>query len=297
MNAPWWGPPIGPSGLSADMVYFAEEVHIRLGHSRPRLSTGSPMKEPAIQAITFDLWDTLIVDDSDEPVRARRGLKPKPEERRALVHRFLERHGEVADREAVDVAYDTTDAAFREVWYGQNVTWTVRTRLGVLLSGLKRGLPEEELQELVRLHEEMELEVRPALADGAKEMLEALEGKYRLGVISDAIFSPGRTLRELLSGYGILRFFEVLVFSDEIGCCKPDPRIFEAAARGLEVDFRRMAHIGDREQKDIDGPRAVGAKGILCTAVKDRGSAGTAADAVCKELRSLPGILEQMNSK
>ena len=252
------------------------------------------MTEPAIQAITFDLWDTLIVDDSDEPVRAERRLRTKPEQRRALVYEFLRRHGPL-DREAVDLAYDTTDAAFREVWYGQNVTWTVRTRLGVLLAGLKRGLPEAELHELVRLHEEMELEVRPVLAEGVVEMLGALEGKYRLGVISDAIFSPGRALRELLSGYGILRFFEVLVFSDEIGCCKPDQRVFEAAARALGAEFGRMVHVGDREQKDIDGPRALGARAILCTVVKDRGSAGSAADAVCKDFRDLPGILERMN--
>ncbi len=253
------------------------------------------MTGTAIKAVTFDLWDTLVVDDSDEPVRAERGMKPKPEQRRALVQGFLERNGVAVDREAVDLAYDTTDAAFREVWYGQKVTWTVRTRLGVLLAGLKRELPEAEMAELVRLHEEMELQVRPVLADGVEEMLQELKGRYRLGVISDAIFSPGRALRELLAGYGILRFFEVLVFSDEIGCCKPDPRVFEAAARGLGVEFGQMAHIGDREQKDIDGPRAVGARGILCTAVKDRGSAGTAADAVCKDLRELPGILERMS--
>ena len=27
-----------------------------------------------IQAVTFDFWDTLVIDDSDEPARAARGL-------------------------------------------------------------------------------------------------------------------------------------------------------------------------------------------------------------------------------
>ncbi len=156
------------------------------------------MHQAAIRAITFDLWDTVFIDDSDEPKRKAQGLAPKPVERRNLVQQFLDRH-EPISRDLIDLAYDTTDAAFRQVWYGQNVTWTVRQRLSVLLKGLKRNLPEPEFDELVRLHEEMELAVRPDLASDVTEALSSLQGKYKMGVISDAIFSPGRALRQLLA--------------------------------------------------------------------------------------------------
>ncbi|MHC4565051.1 MAG: HAD family hydrolase, partial [Planctomycetota bacterium] len=179
------------------------------------------MGRAAIRAITFDLWDTVLIDDSDEPKRKAQGLEPKPVERRNLVRRFLERH-EPIRAEQINVAYDTVDAAFRQVWYGQNVTWTVRQRLGVLLKSLGRNLPEPEMAELVRLHEDMELTVRPDLAVGVAEVLQNLYGKYRLGVISDAIFSPGRTLRRLLAHYNLMKFFDAFVFSDEIGFAKPD---------------------------------------------------------------------------
>ncbi len=246
-----------------------------------------------VLGITFDLWDTLIVDDSDEPKRAAQGLAPKPVERRELVQRFLERHGGECRRELVDVAYDTVDAAFHRVWYEQNVTWTVRERLSVLLAGLGAGqVPEAELQELIRQHEEMELRVRPDLAAGVVPMLEALHGRYRLAVISDAIFSPGRALRALLDGYGILRFFDALVFSDEVGRAKPAPIAFESAAQQLGVALGQMAHVGDREAKDVAGPQAVGATSILCTVVKDRGSDGTQADAICQNFDELPLIVE-----
>ena len=36
------------------------------------------MAEARIRAITFDLWDTVFVDDSDEPKRADEGLAAKP---------------------------------------------------------------------------------------------------------------------------------------------------------------------------------------------------------------------------
>jgi putative hydrolase of the HAD superfamily len=240
------------------------------------------------------LWDTVLIDDSDEPKRAAQGLESKPLARRSLVRQFLARH-EPISAEHIDLAYNTVDAAFRQVWYGQNVTWTVRQRLSVLLDGLGRRLPEQEFDELVRLHEDMELAVRPDLALGAAEALETLHGKCRLGVISDAIFSPGRALRQLLAHYDLLKLFDAFVFSDEIGCAKPDARVFEAAAGDLGVELREIVHIGDREPKDIEGPHAVGARAVLCTVVKDRGSEDTKADAICSDFSDLPAILERLD--
>ena len=254
------------------------------------------MSRAAIRAVTFDLWDTVLIDDSDEPKRAAQGLESKPRARRNLVRQFLARH-EPISAEQVDLAYNTVDAAFRQVWYGQNITWTVRQRLSVLLDGLGRHLPQHESDELIRLHEEMELEVRPDLAVGAAEVLQNLHGRYRLGVISDAIFSPGRALRQLLAHYDLLEFFDAFVFSDEIGCAKPEARVFEAAAGDLGVAPGEIVHIGDREQKDVDGPHAVGARSVLCTVVKDRGSENTKADAICRDFSDLPAILERLDQQ
>lgn len=247
-----------------------------------------------IRAVTFDLWDTVLIDDSDEPKRAAQGLESKPAERRNLVRKFLARHDPIS-AEQVDLAYNTVDGAFRQVWYGQNVTWTVRRRLTVLLDELGRHLPQRQFDELVQLHEDMELTVRPDLAVGAAEVLQNLHGKYKLGVISDAIFSPGRALRQLLEHYDLLKFFDAFVFSDEIGCAKPDARVFEAAAADLGVEPGEIAHIGDRELKDIEGPHAIGARSVLCTVVKDRGSENTKADAICRDFLGLPAILEKLD--
>lgn len=252
------------------------------------------MGKAAIRAITFDLWDTVLIDDSDEPKRAAQGLAPKPVERRNLVHQFLQRH-EPVSRELVEVAYDTVDAAFRQVWYGHNVTWTVRERLSVLLRGLERDLPESEFNELVRLHEEMELEVQPDLAPNITEALSRLREKYRMGVVSDAIFTPGRALRRLLAHYDVLKFFDAFVFSDEIGCAKPNTAVFEAAAGNLGVKPCEIVHIGDREPNDIEGPHAIGARAVLCTVVKDRGSKDTKADAICRDFSDLPAILQTLD--
>ena len=81
-----------------------------------------------IRAITFDLWDTVIHDDSDEPKRAAAGLPPKREMRRALVREALARR-EAIPADVVDAAYDVTDAAFKKVWHDQHLV-RLRAALG-----------------------------------------------------------------------------------------------------------------------------------------------------------------------
>jgi len=254
------------------------------------------MAKIQLRAVTFDLWDTVFINDSDEPKRQALGLAPKRVERRNLVERFLAQDKPVS-RKLVEVAYDTADAAFHQLWYSQNTTWTVRERLSVVLKGLNRQLPPAQLDQLVRLHEDMELSPCPDLAPGVVGALEKLYGKYRLGVVSDTIFSPGRVLRQLLTHYGLMRFFETLVFSDEVGCSKPCATVFEAAAKEMSVELSEIVHIGDRELKDIEGPHAVGAKAILCTVVKDRCSKNTKADAICDSFEDLPAVIEKLNQQ
>lgn len=252
------------------------------------------MEKRRVAAVTFDLWDCLFLDDTDEPKRAAAGLPPKRVARRELVHRMLWRHESIA-REAVNLAYDVTDAAFRKVWNDQHVTWSVRERLSVLLAGLGRALPEPELAELVEQHERMELEFRPDPIPGALEALAALRARYRLAVISDAIFTPGRALRELLAGAEMLGFFDVFVFSDEAGRCKPAPEVFHAAARALGCDAADLVHVGDRPHNDIGGPHAVGARGVLLTVAKRRPLEGHVPDAVCDDYATLPSLIRQMD--
>ncbi len=246
-----------------------------------------------VKALTFDLWDTVIHDDSDEPKRKALGLPTKAAQRRILAHAALARHGAI-DRALVDAAFDTTDAAFREVWYGQSVTWPVRTRVGVLLKGLKRDLPKADLDEFIDALERMELEVQPDPVPGAIDAIKALKGKYKMAVISDAIYTPGRNLRRLLEMWGIKDCFDHFVFSDEVGCSKPDPRCFTEAARGLGVAVTDLVHIGDRVEKDVDGAVAVGARAVLLPITRKPTAPADKAAAVCEDYARLAGILASL---
>ena len=246
-----------------------------------------------IRAITFDLWDTVIDDDSDEPKRTASGLPSKHEARRALVREALAGHSAVPP-DVVDAAYDVADVAFNKVWHDQHVTWSVGERLSVLLGGLGRELPAPVLADVIARIEEMEIEVMPDPVPGIGDAIETLAARYPLAVVSDAIHSPGRCLREWLERHGLLRHFGAFAFSDEVGRSKPHPDIFHRAAAGLGVDVSEMLHVGDREHNDVRGPHALGMKAILFTATRDRDRAGSAADAVCERAADLPAAVERL---
>ncbi len=246
-----------------------------------------------IEAVTFDLWDTMIRDESDEPKRAARGLGSKPEARRLLVWEALNAI-EPIEPARVELAYDVADAAFGKVWHDQFVTWTIRERLQVLLKGLGRALPAADFDALVEAHEVMEVEVPPDAVAGIAEALAELARRYKLCVVSDTIVSPGTALRRLLEIHGLKDSFSGFAFSDEVGRSKPHRAMFDAAARELGVPLERMVHIGDRDHNDVKGPQALGMKAVLFTAVRDRGSAETSADAICRNPAELPAVVDRL---
>ena len=116
-----------------------------------------------IKAVTFDLWDTIVDDDSDEAERARRGLRSKREERRHQIWEALN-DIEPIDYERVALAYDTAEAGFRVVWKECHINWTVDQRIRVVLDGLGRKVNGEVFDGLVEAHSNMEVEISPELA-------------------------------------------------------------------------------------------------------------------------------------
>jgi len=101
--------------------------------------------------------------------------------------------------------------------------------------------------------------ISPDPIAGAREALAALHGVYPLIIVSDAIFSPGRALRELLARAGMLEYFSAFVFSDEAGWSKPAPQVFHAAAEAAGLCRRRPRARRRPSHNDIGGPHAVGA--------------------------------------
>lgn len=254
-----------------------------------------------IEAITFDFWDTIAIDDSDEPKRAALGLPSKAEARLEL---FFEQvrstHPHIRFEEAA-AAYRTANERFRREWHTEYRTPGVTTRLYYAYEEL--GLRPEpghyanlvaEIDELVRDIEAMEIRIPPDFAPGIHQTLAELSQEYTLGIISDTIHTHGRGLRHLLQQQGLLQYFSYFIFSDEVGASKPAIEVFRQAILGLDKLPHQVVHIGDRESNDVEGPRRIGMRSVLFTGIVDRGSESTRAHAVCRNFRDLPGIVRRL---
>lgn len=246
-----------------------------------------------LKALTFDLWDTLVHDDSDEPKRAALGLRSKRDERRHLLWEALNALDPI-DLDRVSLACDVADAGFNVTWKEASVTWRLEQRLRVALNGLGRTLPDAAFQALVDRIGAMEVEVPPDPIDGVAEALAALSRRYPLAIVSDAIVTPGTGLRQLLEKHDLKRYFQAFAFSDEVGRSKPHRSMFEAAAGELGVGLENIIHVGDRDHNDVKGPQALGARAILFTATRDVDRETTSADAICDRHHELPAIVERL---
>ena len=247
-----------------------------------------------IKAITFDLWDTIIDDDSDEPKRKASGLRSKAAERRHVVWESINREIPVS-KETVRLAYDVSEAAFNNLWRQHSITWTLAERLNVILKGLGCSLSEESKNGAIEALGRMEIEIPPDPIDGIKDALDRLAGRYKLCIVSDAIVTPGSGLRELLDRYGLRDFFSGFAFSDEVGRSKPHRRMFESAAGQLGIEIPEMIHVGDRDHNDVKGPQALGMKAVLFIGKRDHDRHTTSADAICERHADLPRVIESLS--
>lgn len=251
---------------------------------------------PSVRAITFDLWDTIVHDDSDEPKRRARGLRSKREERRHVLWLALDRIEHI-ERERVALAFDVADAGFNLVWRENSINWRLEQRLRVVLDGLGRVLPDASFEEVHAALARMEVDIPPDPIAGIENALAELSKDYKLAVVSDAIVTPGSGLKEILEGHGLARYFQAFAFSDEVGHSKPHPSMFEHACDRLGIETSEIVHVGDRDHNDVKGAQALGAKAVLFTATRPADRDATSADAICESHRDLPAVISRMTAR
>ena len=246
----------------------------------------------SIRGITFDFWDTIVRDDTDEPKRTAAGLPSKAQARvSTFVDEVLAHHPEIG-RAAAEAALHVANATFRHHWKVEHHTPCVADRLAVGFAhlGIERTAGFDGL---VAAWETMEVEISPDLVPGIEACLKHLHGRYKIGIISDAIVTPGTGLRQILRDYGLFQYFDHFVFSDEAGAAKPAARVFELATAGLGVSAHELAHVGDRPANDIAGPNAFGSHSVLYTGVVDRRAEGDPVAAIhVSHMDDLPAAIE-----
>jgi len=240
-----------------------------------------------IKAISFDFWHTLFTEQPGAFLLYN-------QRRRSLLAEAVLTYRDVAHTE-LEHACRLESESHNSIWREEHRTLGASERVVNILAHLDVSLPDTALAGLVANFEEGILEHPPVLVDGAREALETLSRRYRLGIISDVGFSPGRVLKRVLADNDLLNLFDSLVFSDEAGRSKPHSDVFECAARALSAKPEEIVHIGDLEHTDIVGAKRAGYHAIRFTGVtKMEENETTIADFVTDDLRDVARLIAML---
>jgi len=192
-----------------------------------------------ITTITFDMDDTLW----DFQAAMERALELTLERLRVMAP------GDAARKLTVQQMMDIRDEVASELGEGattqEEIRYTAMVRTVEHVGFRARGAA----QELYRLYWEARVAgARPY--DDVAGVLEALKGRFRLGIISNGNNTPQMV--------GLDDVFDFTVFAHDCGFPKPDPRIFEFALAELGDKPENMAHVGDSLQSDVQGANDYG---------------------------------------
>jgi len=92
---------------------------------------------------------------------------------------------------------------------------------------------------------------RTALIPGAIELLDELKGRYTLSIITNG-FLEAQHIK--MNASGLYPYFEHVFISEQVGCMKPDPKIFRHAMESAGATTASACMmIGDTYQTDVYG--------------------------------------------
>jgi putative hydrolase of the HAD superfamily len=215
-------------------------------------------KRTVVKAVTFDLWKTLLFTENGSDLQ-RSAI------RRRLLTRTLCRLGLNISAEEVDVALKENLSSLAKIW-DKNRDVNHQDMIRIFFKHASKGklsLKDEWFSELSEAYVSPFLEVPPYLNQDASEALEWLSNKKkRIGIICNTGLTPGTELRRFLSHAGVADYFHVMIFSNEVGLCKPGRRIFNLIAQALRVNPQEIVHIGDSLKSDVRGAKNAGFKAI-----------------------------------
>lgn len=124
---------------------------------------------------------------------------------------------------------DAMAALFREAGYGEADA---------------RGLSQQALETF------LEHRNRVTLFPGARELLEALAGRYRLAALSNGNADLARI--------GLDHLFDCVLSAEKVGRAKPDPAMFARALAETGVRAEHALHVGDHPEQDVLAAQAHG---------------------------------------
>jgi HAD superfamily hydrolase (TIGR01509 family) len=155
-----------------------------------------------------------------------------------------------------------------------------------------QGRPESEI---ARIREERNdiystlLRGRDHAIDGVKDVLQALHGRYAMGVVT----SSRRDHFEIIHATsGLLDYFDFVLTREQYANAKPDPEPYRAGIARTGFSPAHCLAVEDTP-RGLTAATGAGAKCVVIPNVLTRGGDFAAAYKVLRDIRELPAILDQ----
>jgi len=208
--------------------------------------------------VTFDVWQTLLLERNGWSLRRRNA-------RCESLARVLGEFGLEISAEQMALAFKKLDSWLVSVW-DDNREVTHLDQIRFLVRAASEGsviVEEEWVDQLSSAYVSAIFEVPPYMNLDAYRVLQWLKNHNKLvGLICNVGLTPGFGLRNVLAKEGIAKYFDLMIFSDEVDLRKPDPRIFRKAANELQLKPYKIVHVGDNLRSDIWGAKNAGFKAV-----------------------------------
>lgn len=212
----------------------------------------------SIKAVTFDLWETLLLDKMGWSSRRKNA-------RCRNIAQALLKLGIKISVKQIALAFNEMKTWLADFW-NMDKDVTHLDQIGFLIKTASQDsitMKKEWGDQLSLAYVSALFEVPPYLNHDARKSLQWLKNQDKLlGIICNTGLTPGFGLRKFLTRKGVAKYFDLMLFSDELGVRKPSPKIFQMAARKFQIEPREIVHIGDNLKSDVWGARNAGFKAI-----------------------------------
>jgi HAD superfamily hydrolase (TIGR01549 family) len=218
----------------------------------PAVPAAVPAADEPIEAVIFDLFDTLVdLDFGHLPLveidgRSVRSTYPD-------VHAALGARASIGFAEFAS-ALLAVDREIAGLIRGEGCEVSTRERFARLAERLAIADPDLP-DHLTHVHMGRFRDGVAVRSDHVA-VLRDLRGRYRIGVCSN--FSHAETALEILSAAGLREHVDAVAISETVGHRKPRAEPFRAVLADLGVRPERAVHVGDQLVDDVVGATAVG---------------------------------------
>lgn len=208
---------------------------------------------------SFDLWLTLIKSHPE--------FKAKRVE---LFSSFFDVKKPINEVAKVVKYYDDLCNSINEITGGNIDTFEIYLLILNALEVDVKQLSKDHLNEFYQKSEDLFLEYKPVVIfEKLHQFFDEIKNQGKtINILSNTGFIKGKTMRKYLRIENLDQYIDFHVYSDEMNCSKPDPKIFQEVKNLLpnqDLDVKQVLHIGDNPFADYKGAKDFGFNAHLLT--------------------------------